>query len=190
MLQSLNLSDMKDWLYEIGENGDCYGYDSDESGYYQEYKEQFDELSAGAYSLLEALNEYGVEENWDDMIVSLLGYRQAVLGYDAVEDDYYHMANPYCEDWAVQEAEKRISRLTKQEIIRTFRKVMVDLVLFFDLKVAHDCLTSIVEELDYRGSILEQKNNQINLLYEDLTGKSGEAFDRLIEQIPPRMWVE
>ena len=62
--------------------------------------------------------------------------------------------------------------------------------MFFDIKAAHDCLTSIVEELDYRGAMLEEKNNRINQLYEDLTGKNGEEFDRIIEQIPQRMWIE
>lgn len=62
MLQFLNLGDISECLWEIVENGDMYGYDREESEYYQEYKEQFDELSAGAYSLSEALNEYDKEE--------------------------------------------------------------------------------------------------------------------------------
>lgn len=190
MLQTLNLCGIKDYLYEISDNGDCYGYDrceEGESGYYQEYKELFDELSAGAYRMEEALREFSeccsLDENWDDMTVALLGYQQKVLGFNTVEEDYL-------EDLAVEEAEKKIKRLSKDEMIRTFRKVMVTLTLFFDIKAAHDCLTSIVEELDYRGAMLEEKNNRINQLYEDLTGKNGEEFDRIIEQIPKRMWVE
>ena len=62
--------------------------------------------------------------------------------------------------------------------------------MYYDIKAAHDCLTSIVEELDERGALLEQKNERINLLYKDLTGKSGEAFDEEIKNLPPRMWVE
>ena len=85
MLQFLNLGDISECLWEIVENGDMYGYDREESEYYQEYKEQFDELSAGAYSLSEALNEYDIQENWNDMTVALLGYQQTVLGYDFEE---------------------------------------------------------------------------------------------------------
>lgn len=190
MLQSLNLCDIRDYLYEISENGDPYGYDRDESGYYQDYKELFDELSSGAYSLLEALEQSESRDNWDDMAVALLGYSQKVLGYDAAEDDYYGMLNPYSEDYAVEEAEKRLERLPKRDMIRTFRAVMTTLVLFFDIKSAHDCLTSIVEELDNRGAIFAEKNNQINRLYEDLTGKSEAEFESLIERLPQRMWVE
>lgn len=190
MLQFLNLGDISERLWEIVENGDMYGYDREESEYYQEYKEQFDELSAGAYSLSEALNEYDIQENWNDMTVALLGYQQTVLGYDFEEADYFRMLDPFDEDFAAEEAEKRLLRLNKHDLIRIFRKVMVTLVLFFDIKAAHDCLTSIVEELDYRGAVLEEKNNQINLLYTDLTGKSAEIIDSLVSQLPQRMWVE
>ena len=84
MLQHLNLGDITETLYEIFENGDMYGYENDEAGYYQEYKEQFDELSFGANSLLNALQEYDLSEHWDDMTVCLLGQTTTVLGYDSV----------------------------------------------------------------------------------------------------------
>ncbi len=197
MLETLNFSDIMEYLYEIGNNGDLYGYDCEESGYYLEYKEQFDELSGGAYRLEEALNEYdgyaggSMSDIWDDMTVALLGYKEKVLGFDSVEEDYYSMLD--CEeDGAVEEAEKRLMRFTKEQLIKNFRKVLTTLVLFFDIKAAHDCLTSIVEELDERGAILEQKNERINRIYEDLTGSGAkdEDFDKIIRGIPPRMWVE
>ena len=48
ILQTLNLADVLDYINEIAENGDMFGYARDgdygtgEDGYYQEYKEQFD----------------------------------------------------------------------------------------------------------------------------------------------------
>jgi len=189
MLQSLNFDHIIDFLYEIMDNGDMYGYERGEDGYYQEYKEHFDELSAGACNLFEALQDYDVRENWDDMTVALLGQTYTVLGFDIVEQDYYHMLN-WNEEWATDEAAKRIKRLTKDDLLRCFRKVMTTLVLFFDIKAAHDCLISIVEELDERGALLQQKNNAINRLYQDLTGTNEAEFDRIIPSIPQRMWVE
>ena len=196
MLKTLNYYDVSEYLDEISSNGDPYGYERDESGYYQEYKEQFDELSDGAYRLSEALNEYdyysgdcSLRDIWDDMTVALLGYQEKVLGYDQVEEDYYTMLS-YHEDLAVEESQKRLMRFTKEQLIKNFRKVLTTLILFFDIKASHDCLTSIVEELDLRGAILERKNEQINKLYEDLTGSGSEEFDQIIKGIPPRMWVE
>ena len=196
-LSSLSYWDIIDYLEEIGENGDPYGYeDSSIEGYYNDYKEQFDELSTGAYELHEQLmkNEYYDDYDkfcdlWDDMTVNLLGDLFSVLGYDTVELDYFKLEA--CEeDRAMQEAEKRLMRLTKKDLIKNFRKVLMTLVMFFDIKASHDCLISIVEELDERGALLEQKNKCLNLLYEDLTGRNGEIFDEEISRLPPRMWVE
>lgn len=194
MLKTLNYNDVLEYLDEIQNNGDMYGYDREENGYYQEYKELFDDLAAGASNLYYALSDYDyfgnrLLDNWDDMTVALLGYSEKVLGYDAAEMDYYAMID-CAENWAVEEAEKRLMRLTKEELIKSFRQVMTTLVCFFDIKSAHDCLTSIVEELDNRGAILEKKNERINELYKDLTGANAAEFDSIIENIPPRMWVE
>ncbi len=190
MIQKLNLVEIKDMLYEIMENGDMYGYsDGDTGSYYDEYKDQFDDLSALAYSLSEAFEEYDVEENWDDMTVALIGNIYNVLGYDAEEIDYFHMLS-YEEELAQNEAAKRIMRLTKQEMLALFRKVLCGIILFYDIKAAHDCLTSIVEELDERAAIMKTKDDLINRLYEDLTGKNAEQFDELVKNLPQRMWVE
>ena len=196
-LSSLSFWNITEWLEEIGENGDPYGYeDSSIEGYYNEYKEQFDELSAGAWAMHEKLVEYEYYEEydsfcdlWDDMTVNLLGDLYNVLGFNGAELDYFKLT-AFEEELAVEETEKRLMRLTKKELIKNFRKVLMTLVMFFDLKAAHDCLTSIVEELDEKGALLEQKNERINRLYKDLTGRNGELLDIELENLPPRMWVE
>lgn len=189
----LSWENMTEWLEEIGESGDPYGYEYDtKSGYYNDYKELFDDLSAGAYSMYEALTDYGIDslrEIWDDMTVALLGDLFTVYGYDAAECDYFRLQDGL-EDRAVSEAEKRLMRFTKQELIRNFRRVLKTIVMFLDLKCSHDCLTAVVEELDERGALLERKNERINALYTDLTGKSGEQFDEELRNLPQRMWVE
>ncbi len=197
LCDSLSYDNMLEWLDEISGNGDPFGYeDGDIEGYYNDYKEQFDELAAGAFEMYEKIDEYRYDDEyerysdkWNDMTVNLLGDLYKVYGWDVNELDYYKL-DGYDEDLAVQECEKRLMRLTKQELIRNFRKVLMTIVMFFDLKAAHDCLTSIVEELDERGALLERKNERINLLYEDLTGKNGEAFDEELRNLPHRMWVE
>lgn len=198
ILADLSYDAITEWLEEIGENGDPCGYeDSEIEGYYNDYKEQFDELSAGAWAMYEELTDYSYYSDdydsfqavWNDMTVGLLGDLYTVYGYDAAQLDYTKIFDIEAE-WAVQECEKRLMRMTKQDLIKNFRKVLTILTMFFDLKAAHDCLTSIVEELDEKGALLEQKNERINLLYKDLTGKNAEAFDSEIANLPQRMWVE
>ena len=190
----LSWENMTEWLEEIGENGDPYGYeDSSKEGYYNDYKELFDDLSAGAYSMFEVMTDYSTEslrEIWNDMTVTLLGELFTVYGYDAAECDYFRLGDGFEEELAAKEAEKRLMRLTKPELVRNFRRVLKTIVMFMDLKCSHDCLTAVVDELDERGALLEQKNERINALYKDLTGKSGEQFDEELRNLPPRMWVE
>lgn len=189
MLKVLGLCDIKEMLWEIGENGDEYGYDRDEEGYYQEYKDLFDDLAASASRLLEILQEHDLDEYWDLLTVALLGETHKVLGFDVVEEDYYGMLE-HEETWAIDTAEAKLEKMTKRELISRFRKVLVVLVSFLDLKAAHDSLTAIVDELDERSALLARKNDEIDRVYKDLTGKDGDEFDQLVANLPQRMWVE
>ena len=94
MLSKLNFVEICEWLDEIAQNGDPFGYETDRTGHYNDYKELFDDLSDSACHLRDALREQEVEKNWDDMAVALLGATYTVLGYDKVEADYYHMLDP------------------------------------------------------------------------------------------------
>lgn len=117
MLRNLNLSDILFNLDEIGENGDPFGYENDDlkkSEYYEYYEELFNELSAGAYDLSEAIREFETglyydfdEELWDIFAVGLIGERDAILGYDPVQEDYYNMLDPESFDLAVETAKKK-----------------------------------------------------------------------------------
>lgn len=160
ILQHLNLDDIRESLWEIGDAGDYYGYEGDSKGeYYEEYRELFNELSMGAYDLIDALEqckEYDGEtfSGWDDCTVSLLGKTQTVLGYDTVEADYYHMME-FEQDLGVEEATKKLERLKKNQIIALFRKVMTVLVSYMDIKAAYDALNAVVCELDNRAAIMQ-----------------------------------
>lgn len=192
MLQTLNLDDIREFLDEISENGEMYGYDRDEDGYYQDYKDLFDGMAGSAYNLWEVLQGYegsDLDEYWDLMTVALLGKTHKVLGYDVMQEDYYGMLS-HEEDWAEDTAAAKLEKMTKRELISRFRKVLVVLVSFLDIKAAHDSLTAIVDELDERAALLSRKNNEIDRVYQDLTGKDGDEFDRLVANLPQRMWVE
>ena len=205
ILENLTFYDIIGWLDEVGEDGDMYGYERGDSGYYNDYKELFDELSAGAYTLEEALGDvndelhlgidYGDESTvWDDVMVAMLGPLYTTLGYDVSEYDYFHMVNSWDDNAAQKEAKKRLMRLTKEQLINTVGKVFQIMALFWDLKAAHDCLTAVVDELDYKGAILEEKSDAIDKLYEEYTGKDAEEFEarfeELTKKLPQRMWVE
>lgn len=198
MLASLNLSDIYESLYEIAGNGDAYGYDTeDESEYYYMYAELFTELAIGADEIMMGINEITSdyeynEDKWNALSVALLGRQEKILGYDPMQEDYYAMLDPNA--WenqaAVNEAEKKCKRMTKAELLKTFKQILTTITLFYDIKAAHDCLTAVVSELEEKGALLERKNAEINRLYKDLTGANEHEFDVLIARLPQRMWVE
>jgi hypothetical protein len=101
-------------------------------------------------SMLRTLNWWDITKHLDEICENgcEFGYEQ----FDREESEYYSMMSSE-EGWAVEEATKRIERLTKRELIRRFRKVLTLLLLFFDIKASHDCLISIVEELDERAAM-------------------------------------
>lgn len=159
MLQRLGIQDIQESLCEISESGDYYGYEGESMGeYYEEYRELFNELSMGAEDLIDAIDrieEYDGEDfaGWDDCTVALLGKAHQVLGYDTAETDYYGMMK-FEQDLGVKEAQKRLERLTKKQLISLFRQVLVLLVSYFDIKAAYDTLNAIVCELDNRAAIM------------------------------------
>jgi len=156
MVDGFNLFQIENFLEEIAENGDMYGYEyGDESEYYLEYKELFDELALGADEMLNALRDSDLRDNWDDMVVVLIGSTHKILGFDESREDYFTMMNRYDEEYAADVSEKRIARLTKRDLIRCFQKIMTTLVLFLDIKAAHDSLCAIVEELDNRAAMMK-----------------------------------
>ena len=160
ILQRLSLDDLREDLEEISESGDYYGYEGESLGeYYEEYRPLFNELSMGAYDLLESISrieEYDGDSfaSWDDVTVALIGPIRKVLGYDATEMDYFDLLSPWEEDAAVREAEKRLQRLTKAQMVSIFRRVMIALVAYWDIKGSFDTLSAVVNELDSRAAIL------------------------------------
>lgn len=193
MLDGLDLGRIQNELYDMSENGDCWGYDDrDEGSYYDEFRELFNEIAAGATDLNEAIDSRcGMMDGaWDDLTVGMLGDTQRVLGFDTVERDYYRMTEPYMEDWAQDEACKRVEHWTKREMMGNFKFVLSTLVSYLDLKAASDTMLAVVAELDYRGAMLEEKTNRIDQIYSDITGKSAEQFEKELENLPQRMWVE
>lgn len=192
MLKNLNLDEILEQLSLIEDAGDPFGYEVefDKSGYYDDYKDLFNDLSAKAYQLNDVISESCiVREHWDDMTVTLLGDVYNMVGYDGIEMDYFDLVNGFEEGSAIEAAEKRILRLKKEEMLACFRRVLGTLLAFYDVKTAYDCLSSVVNELDEKAAMLEMKNKEINKLYSDYT---EDNIDNIIAKISPncRLWVE
>ena len=77
-----------------------------------------------------------------------------VNGYEADGIDYRSITQ-FEQTLGVEEAEKRLLRLSKKELISLFRRVMTTIVCYADIKGSYDTLAAVVNELDERAAIME-----------------------------------
>lgn len=165
------------------------GEDDDE----QELQMMFAELSGKADELYEKLI-YIDRDEYDDCTVSLIGRRYRLIGYDAFEEDYFNLTR-YEEELAGTEAGKRLMRKTKAEMISTIGQCLGTLLAFIDLRQQYDYLKGAFDIL--RGENAAQLNQvkEIEKAYEECVeqgqySKAWREFDKLVEAMPDRVWIE
>lgn len=110
------------------------------------YREEFSALSDDAYLLMEQLRESdydaeGKDDMFDNCTVALIGNRFECVGYDTVENDYFHLC-AWDAGRAKTESGKRLMRLTKAEMIDTIGRSFGVLLAFYDLRQRFDYLNT------------------------------------------------
>ena len=75
-------------------------------------------------------------------------------------------------------------------VTQILMSLMMLSMIYVMLTMSSESMKRIVEVLDEKGAILERKNDEIDRIYEDITGKGSDSFDAIIANIPQRMWVE
>lgn len=168
---------------------------SDETAY--EFKMTFGTLSADCYSLTEDLQSCDVTDYFDDFFVAVKGgnYGDGLYSYDDDEEgDYFGLDS--AEIWkAEEESEKRLQRLTKQEIISTAMKCFRVYMAFTEVYSRYQDLQDAIDILKDRHSGLLQTIKKINELYEKSAeecfyGGHTKEFDRFLGALPYDIWVQ
>ena len=189
-------------LYEIESAcSDVHWYDNDdetliaaldgneEEAY--EFKMAFGELESKCEELLSQLNDdwrSHISEYYDDCTVALIGNRYKVLGFDTVEEDYYSITS-YESDLATTEAGKRVMRWNKNEMLANIGQCVGIMLAYVDLKQQYDQLETTMNILRDENMTVINLIKEINKVYNDLPDSSNE-FDRLVSQLPDRIWLE
>lgn len=168
-----------------------------------EFKFAFADLEAKADQISEALLEqFGrghsddPDRDFDDCTVALIGDRYRMVGYDMDEENYYSLTG-YDKDLALSEAGKRLMRKTKADMLSTIGQCVGTLIAFLDLRQSYDYLKATIDILrDENTSVLKQVK-EINSAYEAANASgfwcgddATKRFDRLLEELPTRAWVE
>ncbi len=214
-LASMGYSDILDELYEIREVCDNVHWfmdsddetllnalDDDEEAEY-EFRMAFADLEAKAEGLQGALAEQrnlywdeDFERMFNDCTVALIGNRYDVIGFDSVEEDYFGLTG-YEIGLATTEAGKRLMRKTKAELISVIGQCFGILMAFLDLRQQYDYLKATFDILRDENTSMLQMIKEIGRAYELAAEDnfhswkpSVQEFNRLLEMLPQKAWVE
>ena len=190
------------WFIEQNDETLLNALDGDEEAEW-EFKFAFASLESKAEQLIQAMEEWnwceGGEEfgrAYNDCTVALIGNRYTTIGFDANEEDYYSLTG-YEQELACTEAGKRFMRKTKADMISTIGQCVGTLIAFLDLRQQYDYLKATMDILRDENTSLLKVIRQIDTAYEEANAEgfyawkeSDKRFDRLLDSLPDRIWLE
>lgn len=182
------------WMVEDDDSGILQSAFDDNEDEEYEFRMAFLDLQCKAEQLFNEINEaerYGLSEYFDDCTVSLLGNRYNLVGYDSYEEDYFSLVSSES-SWAVSETNKRVMRMTKQEIIEKVGQCVGITLAFIDLRQQYDYLKATFDILRDENTSLLQTIKDIEKAYDDFQDsyQKEKEFDLLVKNLPEKMWVE
>lgn len=190
------ISDVQ-WFIEDEENL-VHALNGDEDEAY-EFKMAFSDLAAELEEFEKDLRNEYVPECFDELFPAAgADYFGGYLGFDTYEHDYYGI-QAYEYNWAEQEAEKKICRLTKKELLEAVGACLKIYSAYVALQYRYDCLEAslkIIQEKNLEGlklvkAIEEQyekaEEDSSHFLYE--YGKEVDKLNRMLGQVPQEYWI-
>lgn len=169
-------------------------FDGDEERAW-EFQMTFSDLSAKAEELSDILydDRQDVSEFFDDCTVGLIGNRYRSVGYDDYEEDYYQLTG-YEQELAQTEAGKRVCRWTKKEMLTNIGQCIGILLAFYDLRQQYDYLKAELDILRGENAAVLQTIKEIEKIYERQSElpewKKDTEFEKLLQLLPERVWIE
>lgn len=194
------------WFVDQDDDTLINALDGDEEEAF-EFKFAFAALEAKADQLRQAMSDnWGYPapfydtpyyKRYDYCTVALVGNRYRIIGWDADEEDYMSLTR-YEEELAETEAGKWLMRLTKKDMISTIGQSVGTLLAFLDLRQSYDYLKATFDILRDENTSMLQQIKAIEAAYEEAcctdwwhTKKEAiERFDRLLDALPDRAWIE
>lgn len=209
IVKNINIETITEELWDIQEecNNVQYYFDTEDDTLLNaldgdeeqewEFKMMFADLCAECEQMQQDLEETYMPEMFNDLFVAAGGadYGGGLLGWDSYEGDYYGLdfSNCYAED----ESMKRLLRLSKKELIGNVRWCLKILFQYIGLKNRYDSLKAALDILKDENTGYLQMVKQINELYEKAAAdgfyswnESTRDFDRVLENMPQRAWLE
>ncbi len=194
LMEIMDACDEVEYYSEEDSNNLLAAFDGDDTAEW-EFRMGFSDLSQTAYTLWEALGDLCRQVDYDDCTVALVGNRYNLVGYDYEEEDYYSLCG-YDSDLANTEAGKRLMRLTKKDMLATIGQSVGVLISFLDVRQRYDYLKSALDVVREENNSILQLLSDIEAAYVRAEGagflwykQETQEFDRLVGELPDRVWV-
>lgn len=159
-----------------------------------EFKFLFADIRGGVDDLYNGIMDYDFDRDlYDDCMVGLIGEHGKIIGYDAYEQGYYELATGLETTIAMEEAETRLMRLTKKDMIHSIRKAMSIFLATYDLMQKYDSLKSTIDILRGDAASIGEALRKANEMYDAAMDGDKEAerqLDTMISALPDRVWIE
>ena len=211
ILKNMNYDFICEEIYEMGsEIADVQWFIEDEDNLVNaldgdedeafEFRMAFSDLAAELERFEEDLRNEYVPDCFNDLFPAT-GSDEfgAWLGYDSYEDDYFGL-HPYEYGAAQKEAEKRICRLTKNELLEAVGACLKVYASFMALKYRYDCLEASLniireknlEKLKLIKAIEEQylRAEEESNHFKYQCGKEIRQFESMLDQVPQEYWIQ
>ena len=190
------ISDVQ-WFVDDHENlTNALAGDEDEA---YEFQMAFSDLAAELQRFEEDLEEGYVPECFDDLFPAAgASFFGGFLGYDSYEHDYYGL-EPYEYKWSEDEAEKRICRMTKKEILEAVGACLKVYSSYVALQYRYDCLEAslkIIQEKNLEGlKLVKAIEEQYEKAESDSDhfrynfGREVGKLNQMLDQVPQQYWL-
>lgn len=163
-----------------------------------EFKMAFSDLAAELEQFQNDLNNEYVPDCFDDLFPAAR-YNDSFAGWDSYEQDYFGLM-PYEYEWAEEEAEKRILRLTKKELLEAVGACLRVYSSYMALRYRYDCLKASLDILRGQNMELIKLFKAIEEQYERAESESNHfeykydnevyKLNKMLNQVPQEFWIQ
>ena len=183
------------WCINGNEDELIEALDGDEEEAY-EFRIMFSELSVEADELNSILGTEEITEYFDMFFAAVAHGAMKLLGFDTYEEDYYEMTR-YQQEWAEDEATKKLMRLTKQELIAAARQCFGVAAAILNIRYKYDYLKAAMDVIKGKNHAYLEAIREIEKLYDKASedewnewADSVKKFDQAAQAMPDRAWLE
>ena len=162
-----------------------------------EMKMMFCDLCAECEQMQEDLEDAYIPQCFDDFFVAIGAgdCGGGLLGWDSYEQDYFGI--DVSDSFAEQESRKRLSRLTKQEMIEAAHSCFKVYMAYIGLRNRYDSLKAAMDILRDENTGYLKVVKKIDEAYEKAEAdhffrhkKSTKEFEELVNCMPDIAWVQ